>query len=184
MSLTLIKETGDGLVDANSYAAVVDGSAYHDGHLYAAAWTAADAATQAAALVMATRLIDTLYQFKGFKRLSTQALQWPRRWVRDPDNDAGSVFFGLPGGPYFDETKIPQFLVDATCELARELIEQDRTDDPDDEGLKSIAVEGAVNIEFNAATRRPVATAVVQAMLSKVGDYIGGRSGNVKLARS
>jgi hypothetical protein len=183
MPLTLIKETGDGLVDANSYAAVADGGAYHDGHLYAAAWTAADAATQAAALVMATRLIDTLFQFKGFRRLSTQALQWPRRWVRDPDNDSGSVFFGLPGGPYFDETKVPKLVVDATCELARELIEQDRTDDPEDEGLKSIAVEGAVNLEFNAATRRPVATAVVQAMLSKVGDYIGGRSGMARLVR-
>jgi len=184
MPLTLIKETGDGLADANAYAAVVDADAYHDGHLYPAVWTTADPTTQAAALVMATRLIDTLFQFKGFRRLSTQALQWPRRWVPDPDNDSGSVFFGLPGGPYFDETKIPKFLVDATCELARELIEQDRTDDPDDEGLKSIAVEGAVNLEFNAATRRPVATAVVQAMLGKVGDYIGGHSGMARLERA
>jgi hypothetical protein len=40
-----------------------------------------------------------------------------------------------------------------------------------------------VNIEFNAATRRPVATAVVQAMLGKVGDYIGGRSGSARLER-
>jgi hypothetical protein len=184
MPLTLIKETGDGLADANSYAAVADGSAYHDGHLYPIPWTAADAATQAAALVMATRLIDTLFRFQGFKRLSTQALQWPRRWVRDPDNNSGAVFFGLPGGPYFDETKIPKLVVDATCELARELIEQDRTDDPEDEGLKSIAVEGAVNIEFNASTRRPVAPAVVQAMLSKVGDYIGGRSGMARLERA
>jgi hypothetical protein len=183
MPLTLIKETGDGLADANSYAAVVDASAYHDGHLYPAVWIAADPTTQAAALVMATRLIDTLFQFKGFRRLSSQALQWPRRWVPDPDNDSGSVFFGMPGGPYFDETKIPKFVVDATCELARELIEQDRTDDPDDEGLKSIAVEGAVNLEFNAATRRPVATAIVQAMLGKVGDYIGGQSGMAKLQR-
>lgn len=184
MPLTLIKETGDGLADANAYAAVVDATAYHDGHLYPAAWTGATADAQAAALVMATRLIDTLFQFKGFRRLSTQALQWPRRWVPDPDNDAGSVFVGMPGGPYFDETKVPKIVVDATCELARELIEQDRTDDPDDEGLKSIAVEGAVNLEFNAATRRPVATAVVQAMLGKVGDYIGGQSGMARLERA
>jgi hypothetical protein len=183
MPLTLIKETGDGLMDANSYAAVVDGSAYHDGHLYATAWSDAPLATQESALVMATRLIDTLFRFRGFKRLSTQALQWPRRWVRDPDNNSGAVFLGLPGGPYFDETKIPKLVVDATCELARELIEQDRTEDPEDEGLKSIAVEGAVNIEFNASTRRPVATAVVQAMLGKVGNYIGGRSGMARLER-
>lgn len=184
MPLTLIKETGDGLVDANSYADVADGAAYHDGHLYPAAWTAADAATQAAALVMATRLIDALFRFNGFRRLSTQALQWPRRWVSDPDNDAGAVFAGLPGGPYFDETKVPRIIIDATCELARTLIEDDRTSDPDDEGLKAIAVTGAVSVDFNAKTRRPVASEIVQAMLAKVGDYIGGHSGNVKLVRS
>ena len=39
MALTLIKETGAGLVDANSYASAADGDAYHDGHLYATAWT-------------------------------------------------------------------------------------------------------------------------------------------------
>ena len=40
MSLTLIKEDGTGKADANSYASVADGDAYHDGHLYATAWTA------------------------------------------------------------------------------------------------------------------------------------------------
>jgi hypothetical protein len=40
MALTLIKETGAGLSDANSYASAADGNAYHDGHLYAASWTA------------------------------------------------------------------------------------------------------------------------------------------------
>ena len=33
--LTLIKETGEGLDDANSYADLADGDAYHAGHLYA-----------------------------------------------------------------------------------------------------------------------------------------------------
>ncbi|MBI1178459.1 hypothetical protein GC207_13575 [bacterium] len=184
MPLTLIKETGDGLVDANSYADAADGTAYHAGHLYPAAWTEADAATQEAALVMATRLIDALFHFKGFRRLSTQALQWPRRWVPDPDNDAGSVFAGLPSGPFFNETTVPKIIVDATCELARTLIEDDRTSDPDDQGLKAIAVTGAVNIDFNARTRRQIASEVVRALLAKVGDYIGGHSGNVKLLRS
>ena len=184
MALILIKETGDGLPDANTYADGADGNAYHDGHLYPAPWTGADATTQAAALVMATRLIDALFLFKGFRRLSTQALQWPRRWVSDPDNDAGSVFAGLPGGPFFNETKVPKIVVDATCELARTLIEEDRTSDPDDEGLKAIAVTGAVSVDFNAKTRRQIASDVVRALLAKVGDYIGGHSGNVKLVRS
>jgi hypothetical protein len=56
LALTLIKEDGTGKVDANSYADVTDGDAYHDGHLYASAWTAAATANKEKALVMATRL--------------------------------------------------------------------------------------------------------------------------------
>ena len=55
MALTLIKETGAGLANANSYAEVADGNAYHDGHLYATAWTAATDAQKAAALVMSSQ---------------------------------------------------------------------------------------------------------------------------------
>ena len=65
MALTLIKEDGTGKADANSYADVTDGDAYHDGHLYATAWTGATADSKAAALVMATRLIDSQFQFNG-----------------------------------------------------------------------------------------------------------------------
>lgn len=52
-------------MDANSYADAVDGDAYHDRHLYATAWTGATADRKAAALVMATRLIDSQFQFNG-----------------------------------------------------------------------------------------------------------------------
>ena len=108
MPLTLIKETGAGLSDANSYATAADGDTYHDGHLYATSWTAATTGSKEKALVMATRLIDGLFQFSGFKRMSTQALQWPRRECRDPDIENGVV----PGlllvrGPFLDETKVP-----------------------------------------------------------------------------
>jgi len=58
MALTLILETGAGLANANSYATVAESDAYHDGHLYATAWTGATSGNKAAALVMATRLID------------------------------------------------------------------------------------------------------------------------------
>ena len=85
MALILIKETGAGLANANAYANAADGDAYHDGHLYATAWTAASAANKDAALVMATRLIDAQFQFDGGKVNETQALQWPRENCHDPD---------------------------------------------------------------------------------------------------
>ena len=39
MSITLVKEDGTGLANANAYASAADGDAYHAGHLYATAWT-------------------------------------------------------------------------------------------------------------------------------------------------
>ena len=77
-ALTLTKETGAGLADANSYADLDDGNVYHAGHLYATAWTAATDEQKAVALVMATRLIDAEFQFNGKCTSAVQALQWPR----------------------------------------------------------------------------------------------------------
>ena len=78
MALTLVKEIGSGLANANSYADVTDGDSYFEGHLYASAWMAALTATKTAALVMATRLVDSQFQFNGFRSNEGQALQWPR----------------------------------------------------------------------------------------------------------
>ena len=185
MPLTLIKEDGTGKVDANTYALVADGDAYHDGHLYASAWTAAATGDKEKSLVMATRLIDAEFQFNGFKRLSTQALQWPRRECRDPDSESGVI----PGvllarGALLDETKVPAVVVNATAELARELIKQDRTDDPDGEGVKSLRLEGALQIQFDAKDRQPLVTRLVQTMLGKFGAYLGFKPSVAKLIRT
>ena len=91
MALTLIKEDGTGRVDANSYADVAGASAYFEGHLYATAWTGASADQKAAALVMATRLIDSQFQFCGYRAHSEQALQWPRAECPDPDRGLARI---------------------------------------------------------------------------------------------
>jgi hypothetical protein len=186
MSLTLIKEDGSGLSNANSYASAADGDSYHDGHLYASAWTGAVTGTKEAALVMATRLLDSHFTFNGFRRLSTQALMWPRRYCKDPDYAGPSSLLPSalwPSGPYFPESTVPALVRDACCELARELIKLDRTQDPEGEGLKSFRLEGTMRTEFDPADRAPVVTRIVQAMLSKVGSYIAGRSGSVPVVR-
>jgi hypothetical protein len=85
MALTLIKEDGTGKVDANSYADVADGNAYHDGHLYATAWTGASDDQKAVALVMASRLIDAEFQFNGTRTNAVQGMQWPRAKCPEPD---------------------------------------------------------------------------------------------------
>ena len=185
MALVLVKEDGTGLANANAYANAADGDAYHDGHLYASAWTAATNGNKEKALVMAARLIDAQFQFNGFKRVTSQALQWPRRLCSDPDNSDG-VIAGLLllRGPYLDETKVPSVVASAACEMARELLKQDRTDDPDGEGLRSLRIEGALKLEFEAKDRQPPVTRLVQTMLAKFGEYVGQRSGMVRLVRA
>ena len=171
MPLTLIKEDGTGKADANAYANVADGDAYHAGHLYASAWTAATADNKAAALVMASRLLDAEYRFAGTRAVASQALQWPREDCPDPD-----------AGDMVAETVVPKAVVEAACELARELIIADRTAAPAGEGLKYYNNAG-VQTGYDKTDTRPIIPVVVQALLAKFGSLTKAKSGAVKLVR-
>ena len=172
MALTLIKEDGTGKVDANSYASAADGDAYHDGHLYATAWSAATLANQEKALVMATRLIDGQFQFAGWKASDAQALQWPRLSVRNPDGEDD-----LP------PDVVPVAVRDATCELARELLIADRTAAPEGEGLK-YENTGTTQKGWDKNDTRPIVSHVAQALLGKFGILLNRKSGMVRLVRA
>ncbi len=172
MALVLIKEDGTGKIDANAYVNVADGDAYHEGHLYAAAWTGATADNKSAALVMATRLIDSQLRFAGFKANETQALQWPRRDCFDPDLGATTA-----------RDAVPKEIRDATCEMARELLILDRTAAPPGEGLKYENV-GPNQTGFSKTDVRPIISHVAQAILAKFGVLVKSRSGAVPLIRA
>ena len=174
MALTLIKEDGTGLAAANTYALVADGDAYFAGHAYPAPWTPAPSPdNRDAALVMATRLIDAYCRFEGFKKTVGQALQWPRQAVVDREADFGVAGVGLirqawPVGPvYLSADVVPACVVQAACEMARELLKVDRTGAPLGEGLKSSSVSGSTFV-FDKLDRRPVLTPTVIALLSRV----------------
>ena len=177
MALTLIKEDGTGKVDANAYANAADGDAYHDGHLYASAWTAATLASKEKALVMATRLIDGQFQFGGVRAVGGQALQWPRVSCLDPDADGS-----LLSGRYVSSNVVPRGVSDATCEMARELLIADRTGAPVGEGL-SYENAGTTQTGYKSEDRRPVISHVAQAMLAKLGSLVRSKSGAVRLTR-
>lgn len=82
--VTLVEESGLGLPNANSYCSVERADAYFADHpFYADAWDELDAAVKAALLVSATRALDSQYLWHGVRATSTQALDWPRRNVRD-----------------------------------------------------------------------------------------------------
>ena len=183
MPLTLIKEDGTGKADANAYADVADGNAYHDGHLYATAWTGATDDQKSAALVMASRLIDSEYQFNGLRSQSLQALQWPRVNCPDPDKAPIPILTSLLlVDPFVPFSIVPKQVVQATCEMARELLIADRTAAPVGEGLKYYNQSGT-QTGYDKTDRRPVISPVAQALLDKFGSLIAGRSGAVRLLR-
>jgi hypothetical protein len=175
VALTLVKEGGTGRSDANSYASVAEADAYHEGHLYASAWTAASASDKDKALVMATRLIDGQFQFGGARVEEAQALQWPREGCHDPDGD------GWSGGTVADDV-VPKAVVEATCEMARELLVADRTAAPVGEGLKYLNV-GTTQTGYDKSDTRPVISHVAQALLGKYGSMLKSKSGAVRLVR-
>ncbi len=183
MALTLIPEDGTGKVDSNSYASAADGDTYHAGHLYATAWTAATVANREIALVMATRLINAEYSFHGYKTSNAQALQWPRDLCLDPDRQSSLLPTLLVNrSQYLDNNTVPKSLVDATCELARELILTDRTAAPLGEGIKYSNV-GSTQTGYDKTDRRPTISHLAQALLGKYGTMTEKGSGSVKLVR-
>ena len=197
MALTLTKEDGTGKSNANSYADVTDGDAYFEGHLYATAWTGATSDSKAAALVMATRLVDSQFQFNGFRANETQALQWPRERCPDPDRNLG---MSTPLSPvltnYVPSDEVPCQVVSAVCELARELLIVDRTAAPPGEGILSehtseysrdatgVASSISSSKMYSKGDTRPIISPVAQAMLAKYGALVSGRSGAVTLVRA
>ena len=196
MALTLIKEDGTARVDANSYANATDGDAYFDGHLYGSAWTGASTGTKETALVFATRLIDSQFQFNGWKVNDRQGLQWPRWKCPDPDGGLAVIPVRLlPRGlGYVDLNIVPKPVVNATCELARELIIADRTVAAVGEGVDIVLSSTSTgtgpgiisttkaSTKYDKKDTRPIVSHVAQAMLCKYGALIKG-SGAVRLVR-
>ena len=175
MPITLIKEDGTGKSNANTYASVADCDAYHDAHLYGSAWTAASAGDKDKALAMATRLIDEEFQFNGARNSVTQALQWPRANCPAPDAASGELVA---------TNVLPKRVVDATCEMARELLLVDRTANPAGEGIAMQRLADLSEIAYNKKDRRPILSYPTQALLCKYGVLLKKGMGQVPVVRT
>lgn len=168
MAITLIVEDGTGLSNANTYATQVEATAYHDAHLYGTDWSGASTGDKDKALAMATRLLDDNFIWNGRKFTDTQALEWPRYQMQDRN------------GHFFDSTTIPARLKNATAELARWLIQGDRTAETDDLGFKRIKA-GPLEIVVDKNDRQEMIPDVVLRMIDHFGRAKG--RGTVKVTR-
>lgn len=134
MAITIVATPG--AVGANSYATVAEADAYQETHLYATPWTGATTERQKAALVWATRLLDDVLEYVGWRTSTTQTLGWPRTGVWTPDNIE------------VDDATIPQFMINAVSEFSRRLLETDRTAEPGTKGFSAIEV-GPISLEID-----------------------------------
>ena len=102
--------------------------------------------------------------------------QWPREDCFDPDAE------GWNGNTVASDI-VPRVVVDATCEMARELLVADRTAAPEGEGLKYDNT-GTTQRGFDKGDQRPVISHVAQSMLANLGAVIKSRRGAVRLVRA
>lgn len=158
-----------GGASANSYCTRQEADDYHDTHLWSDTWKAAEAWKKEVALIQATRMLDQEVEWDGSKSDSTQPLRWPRQDVLDPE------------GELLANDEIPVFLRNATAELARWLLAEDRTAERG-YGLSSLKAD-VVELVFDSQDERPVLPAAVQAMVLPYGNAGGTNSGYVKVVR-
>lgn len=141
MAITLIIENGSGVANANTYvdSAGALAAAYFEAHLHASVWSAATADQQKAAVVQATRAIDTLINWKGRRVAVDQARQWPRTGV-------------MAEGFTIESDTVPNRVVYATLEMAMALLERDRlADTAASQGVSALKLgQGALELELGA----------------------------------
>lgn len=154
MAVTLVKEDGTGLANANSYADAADALAYMEQTGRKSVWSAFSANDRLSALIVATAYMDDIYadRFLGVPSVATedvQALAWPRDELT------------LPSGAAIASADIPPEIAQAAAEFA--LISAQGNLDPnptyDATGravkVSKVRVEGAVSkeTEFEGGTR-------------------------------
>jgi len=148
-----------GASDANSYVTRADADDIALAHYHASDFTGASTANRDLSLMMATRLLDQLFIWAGNKTdVSTpQRLAWPRQAVVTPDlEDVASA-------------TIPQFLKEATTELALLIIQKNLTKEPT-RGLLSVTA-GSVDVKFDPSNPVRTIPRYIQNMLAPYGAY-------------
>lgn len=124
------------VVGTDSYVTVANADTYHAASIHGASWTAASTTTKEQALLTACRMLER-QTWQGTKTSPSQALDWPRSGLSDPEGVA------IPSGA------VPQFIKDAQCELALSLINDPSVQTSTDTSLNTRRLKaGSAEIEY------------------------------------
>lgn len=146
-----------GTLTSDSYISLTEANDYHLARLHNDEWTDATVSEREKALKWATRLLDNLpWLGAAVDYPDNQALRWPRYDVPDREAD------------YWDHDIIPQFLKDATAELAWLLVISDPTRENDTKGFHMIKV-GPITLQINSDDR---SKAIYDSVMKMVNPFI------------
>lgn len=170
MAYVFTVETGTGLVpSANSYLTVEEAGDILTMNIHVSpTWENADTLVKQKLLTWATRYLDERARWYGSKTVETSPLRWPRAGVVDRDN----VLIG--------SNIIPMQLKTATAEMARYLIDTDRSVERDQDSLKRLKAD-VVELEFVSGYRLPSVPAALQHLIKGLGSISSGNG--TKFAR-
>jgi hypothetical protein len=159
--MAVIVEDGTGKADANSYASEAEADAY-----IAArgdpAWGALQASEKSAALIRATDYMrGYMHIWKGVRAVSTQALDWPRRYVYDFD------------GTLLAENVLPLPVKTACIELAHRAAAGPLTIEPEYDAsgrlpTKIVKKVGPIDKELTYPQRGPLSNVVTRKRFPEV----------------
>lgn len=165
--MALIVENGEGLANAESYISVADADARHAA-FGNSAWTGATAVKEAA-LRRATAYMLQAYRdrWQGYRRLVSQALDWPRV---DVVVDAIS---------YVGADAVPSDIANACADLALRALSDDLNADME----RAVVREkiGPIETEYDPASPQAKRFRAVDMMLAP---YLKGSSAMATLVRS
>lgn len=168
----------------NCYLTLGEANIYHQYRLHNSVWTAADDEDKKAALLWATRQMDTL-SWKGVRTVGTQLHQFPRKglsyWeISDSDVYPYTQDVDLLGTATFitvASDTIPTDIKNATAELAFKLLTGDVTEATGTEGFKRIKVD-TIELEMEAKDRLSWLQDAVQNLCWR---FLGGSRGGFNI---
>lgn len=170
MTFSLVVEDGTGLPNANSYVSVSEADDILITNIHNTAWAALSDSDKEKLLAWATRLVDTKATWYGHKTSSTSGLRWPRCGVTSKD------MVVIP------DNVIPENLKEAIAEMARYLVEVDRTVEQSKDGLESLKVD-VIDMKFDKNYRLTQLPTLIWQIVSDLG-YFGVTIGAAKIIRS
>lgn len=191
----------------NCFSSLTEADTYHGRRLNNTVWREADEDTRISALFNATDILNRL-DWTGIEETSGQLLAFPRRFMPTRESThrrdyVGAVdyldYINVNTLNYVDSTSIPQFLKEATAELANYIIIRHNAGETEvsqsEDTLSSISLGGgALSLDFregnsNASTTvdQPISNTVLDIIadfLVSVPDYSKNKSSTVTLMRS